>query len=360
MNGLPRDQSKFIKPWLWRNPPEYRSQYLAPLIFVRGFFSIPDTMIKVENLTRTFGAKRAVDGISFSVKRGEVLGFLGPNGAGKSTTMRMITGFLPPTSGKAWVGGFDVAEQPIPAKRLMGYLPENAPVYTDMTVHGFLDFAAAIRGLRGDAKRAAIARAVELCYLTSVLHQNVDTLSKGYRHRACFAQSILHDPDVLVLDEPTDGLDPNQKHEIRQLIRKMGETKAIIFSTHILEEVDAVCSRALIIDRGRIVANGTPAELRRQSEWAGAVTLRIHGVTAASIQEKLSALRSAKRVETALSDGRVTVTVYPRTAGDAELTRDVLAAASGWQVEGLRTEEGRLDEVFRSLTRPDTIGRETR
>ena len=249
-------------------------------------------MIKVENLTKIFGTKRAVDGISFSVERGEVLGFLGPNGAGKSTTMRMLTGFLPPSGGKVTLGGFDIADNPIPAKKLIGYLPESAPAYTDMTVFGFLDFTAEIRGLRGDAKKSAINRVVELCFLKSVLHQNVDTLSKGYRHRTCFAQSIIHDPDVLVLDEPTDGLDPNQKHEVRQLIRKMGEQKAIIFSTHILEEVDAVCSRAIIIDRGQIVANGTPEELRRKSKWASAVTLRVNGLDAGVVREKLKLLRT--------------------------------------------------------------------
>ncbi len=311
-------------------------------------------MIKVENLTKQFGNKRAVDGISFSVERGEVLGFLGPNGAGKSTTMRMITGYLPPTKGNITVGGYDIVEQPISAKKLIGYLPENAPAYTDMTVHGFLDFAAEIRGLRGDAKKSAINRVVDLCFLKSVLHQNVDTLSKGYRHRTCFAQSIIHDPDVLVLDEPTDGLDPNQKHEIRQLIRKMGEKKAIIFSTHILEEVDAVCSRAIIIDRGAIVANGTPAELRRKSEWAGAVTLRLNNVAENVVQQKLNQLRAAKRISTATNGNRVTVTVFPRTAGDGDLTREVIEATNGWQVEELRTEEGRLDEVFRTITMPDT------
>lgn len=311
-------------------------------------------MIKVEHLTKTFGTKRAVDGISFSVERGEVLGFLGPNGAGKSTTMRMITGFIPPTSGKITVGGFDLADHPIPAKKLIGYLPENAPAYTDMTVHGFLEFAAEIRGLRGQAKTSAINRAVELCFLESVLHQNVDTLSKGYRHRTCFAQSIIHDPDILILDEPTDGLDPNQKHEVRQLIRKMGEKKAIIFSTHILEEVDAVCSRAMIIDRGRVVANGTPQELRNKSEWAGAVSLRVNGIAAGAVQEKLNRLRAAKRITTESTGQSLVVTVFPRTAGDGDLTREVIEATNGWQVEELRTEEGRLDEVFRNITMPDT------
>ena len=317
-------------------------------------------MIKVENLTKLFGAKRAVDGISFTVGRGEVLGFLGPNGAGKSTTMRMITGFIPPTTGAVTIGGHDMLENPIPAKKLIGYLPENAPAYTDMTVYGFLDFAAAIRGLRGDAKKSAIQRAVGLCFLQSVLHQNIETLSKGYRHRTCFAQSIIHDPDILVLDEPTDGLDPNQKHEIRQLIRRMGETKAIIFSTHILEEVDAVCTRAVIIDRGRIVANGTPKELRAKSEWAGAVTLRVNGIAASELSGKLGHLRGARKVATATDGTRVTVTVFPRVAGDGDLTREVIEATNGWQVEDLRTEEGRLDEVFRSITLPDTAGKEAK
>lgn len=220
-------------------------------------------MIKIENLVKSFGAKRAVDGISFSVERGEVVGFLGPNGSGKSTTMRMITGYYPPSGGKVSVGGHDVAESPMEAKRLIGYLPENAAAYEDMTVQGFLAFAAELRGLRGAAKKAAVARAVERCFLSSVLHQSIDTLSKGYRHRTCLAQALVHDPEVLILDEPTDGLDPNQKHEVRNLIRELGKTKAVVFSTHILEEVDAACTRAIIIDRGRIVAQGTPDELGR-------------------------------------------------------------------------------------------------
>ena len=220
-------------------------------------------MIRIENLVKTFGAKRAVDGLSFNVERGEVVGFLGPNGSGKSTTMRMVTGYYTPTSGRITVGGHDVVEAPLEAKRLIGYLPENAAAYSDMTVRGFLEFAAEMRGLTGAAKKKAVGRAVERCFLDSVLHQSVDTLSKGYRHRTCLAQALIHEPEVLVLDEPTDGLDPNQKHEIRNLIREIGKTKAVVFSTHILEEVDAACTRAIIIDRGKIVAQGTPDELGR-------------------------------------------------------------------------------------------------
>jgi len=313
-------------------------------------------MIKVHNLAKDFGTKRAVDGISFSVERGEVLGFLGPNGAGKSTTMRMLTGFIPPSSGTATVGGFDVVENPIQAKRLIGYLPENAPAYTDMTVYGFLNFCAEIRGLRGEDRKKAVNRVVEMCFLEPVLHQSVDTLSKGYRHRTCFAQSIIHDPDVLVLDEPTDGLDPNQKHEVRGIIRRMGEKKAIIFSTHILEEVDAVCSRAIIIDRGRIVANGTPAELRQKSEWAGAVTARFGNVANGAVKQKLSQLVLAKKV--IVLDEKptaCTVRVYPKQASkELAWTIANLSQTEKWTLEELHTEEGRLDEVFRSITMPDT------
>src|SRR5215469_2116171 len=312
-------------------------------------------MIKVQNLVKIFGTKRAVDGVSFSVERGEVLGFLGPNGAGKSTSMRMITGFIPPTEGSVTVGGFDMVENPIPAKRLIGYLPENAPAYTDMTVGGFLNFAAELRGLRGDAKKRAVGRAIETCFLESVQHQSVETLSKGYRHRTCFAQSIIHDPDVLVLDEPTDGLDPNQKHEIRSLIRRMGEKKAIIFSTHILEEVDAVCSRAIIIDRGRIVANGTPRELKQRSDLAGAVTARLSGVNG-MLKQKLSALALAKKV-TVLEENAagVLVRIFPKSAnGDLAESVVGLCQSESWNLHELHTEEGRLDEVFHSITMPDT------
>src|SRR5436305_1789986 len=204
-------------------------------------------MIKVQNLSKLFGDKHAVDEVSFSVERGEVLGFLGPNGAGKSTTMRMITGFIPPSAGSITVGGFDVVENAIPARRLIGYLPENAPAYTDMTVSGFLNFAAEIRGLRGDQRKKAVNRVVEMCFLETVLHQSVETLSKGYRHRTCFAQSIIHDPDVLILDEPTDGLDPNQKHEVRAIIRRMGEKKELSTPTSMnaLTNITTITNREL-------------------------------------------------------------------------------------------------------------------
>ena len=316
-------------------------------------------MIKVEHLSKSFGPKRAVNDISFSVARGEVLGFLGPNGAGKSTTMRMLTGFIPPSAGKITVGGYDMESDPLPAKKLIGYLPENAPAYADMTVSGFLEFTAELRGLRGEARIKAVNRAMELCFLEAVRHQSVDTLSKGYRHRTCFAQSIIHDPEILVLDEPTDGLDPNQKYEVRQLIKRMGEKKAIIFSTHILEEVDAACTRAIIIDRGQIVANGSPQELRGKSEVAGAVTLRVLGQGGAVVKPKLDTVAKARKSAIVREEGAgVVARVYPaKDAANGELARNVaeLVIREGWKIEELHTEEGRLDEVFRTITLSDTV-----
>lgn len=315
-------------------------------------------MIQVQNLAKSFGPKKAVNGVSFKVEKGEVLGFLGPNGAGKSTTMRMITGFIPPTSGTVTVGGFDITQNPIDAKKLIGYLPENAPSYNDMTVYSFLDFTAELRGLTGDTRKKAVARAVEMCFLENVLQQSVDTLSKGYRHRTCFAQSIIHDPPVLILDEPTDGLDPNQKYEVRNLIRRMGETKAIVFSTHILEEVEAACSRAIIIDRGTIVANGTPEELKRRSDIAGAVTVKLHGAPTSFVTQKLSAVANARKVTVVKEEGQLLIVrVYPKPESpNGEVARGVAETATreSWKVEDLHTEEGRLDEVFRTITMPDT------
>ena len=219
-------------------------------------------MIEVKALVKTYGSKRAVDGVSFSVKRGEILGFLGPNGAGKSTTMKMITGFVRPDSGTALVDGIDVLKDPVAVKRKLGYLPENAPAYPEMTVEEFLGFIAEVRGFRdAAARRAHVERAVTLTHLVTVRRQTIDTLSKGYKQRVGFAQALLHDPPVLILDEPTDVLDPNQKNEVRHLIKNMAAEKAVVLSTHILEEVEAICTRVIIISRGKLVADESPAKL---------------------------------------------------------------------------------------------------
>ena len=219
-------------------------------------------MLEVKNLKKRFGDFEAVKGISFSVQKGEVLGFLGPNGAGKSTTMRMITGFLPPTSGTAVIDGHDIAREPVAAKAALGYLPESAPSYRAMVVEDYLKFIAEIRGFRGAAARDAVERVIEKARLQPVVRKTIETLSKGYRQRTCFAQAILHDPKVLIMDEPTDGLDPNQKFTVREMIKEMAAEKAIVISTHILEEVDAVCTRAIVIADGEIKADGTPAQLK--------------------------------------------------------------------------------------------------
>ena len=219
-------------------------------------------MIDVKGLVKNYGHLRAVDGVSFSVRKGDILGFLGPNGAGKSTTMKMIAGFVRPDAGTALVDGIDVAEEPVAVKSRIGYLPENAPAYAEMTVGEFLGFIAEVRGYHGaEAKRERVERAVTLTHLVSVRDQTIDTLSKGYKQRVGFAQALLHDPPTLILDEPTDGLDPNQKNEVRLLIKKMAAEKAVILSTHILEEVEAICTRVIIISRGRIVVDEPPAQL---------------------------------------------------------------------------------------------------
>ena len=315
-------------------------------------------MIKVENLSKAFGPKVAVDNVSFTVERGEILGFLGPNGAGKSTSMRMITGYIPPTAGVVRVGDHDVTENPIDAKRLIGYLPECAPLYTDMTVEGFLGFCAEVRGIKGMKKGKAIDRAIEMCFLGDVRHQSVDTLSKGFRHRTCFAQSIIHDPDILVMDEPTDGLDPNQKHEMRSLIRRMGQTKAIIFSTHILEEVESACTRAIVIDEGKIVANGTPDELKSKSESANSYLVNIFETDANTVRDQLGTLIQASKV-TLVNDKapNITARIFPKSGGaDGELGRAIfdLASQKSWKVSEIKKEEGRMDDVFRNITKSET------
>jgi ABC-2 type transport system ATP-binding protein len=314
-------------------------------------------MIQVKDLRKEFGAKVAVDGVTFTVQKGEVLGFLGPNGAGKSTTMRMVTGFFPPTAGSVTIGGVDMLEQPERAKRSLGYLPENAPLYSDMSVSGFLGFCAELRGLYGSARNAAVEKALETCFLVPVRNQSVDTLSKGYRHRTCLAQSIIHDPDVLILDEPTDGLDPNQKHEVRNLIKRMGQNKAIVFSTHILEEVEAACTRAIIIDRGKVVADGTPEQLKQRAPGANVVIVNVRGAPGAAILSEIEKVSGVDKIESTSSDdtgfsGRV---FAASRAKSDDLTREIgaLAAARSWKIETLHREEGRLDDMFRALTRSD-------
>lgn len=313
-------------------------------------------MIVVENLHKHFGRKVAVNGVSFTVNKGEVLGFLGPNGAGKSTTMRMVTGYLPPSKGTVTIGGADIENDEITAKAKIGYLPEAAPLYSDMTVEGFLRFCAEMRRVPASQIQAAVDKAIETTFLERVRHQSVDTLSKGYRHRTCFAQSIIHDPEVLILDEPTDGLDPNQKHEVRQLIRRMGQEKAILFSTHILEEVEAVCTRAIIIDRGRVIADGTPAELKAKSAHAGSVFLRASGLAGSGIRaelEKLSEVKSVELVES--SDAGLTARILPAKGKNAALPEAVgkLCKEKGLTVAELHVEQGRLDELFREITKSD-------
>ncbi len=308
-------------------------------------------MIEIQNLSKHFGPIPAVDGISFRVERGTVLGFLGPNGAGKSTTMKMITGFLYPSSGTVRVCGFDVLEQPLEVKKRIGYLPEGAPLYPDMTPAGLLDFVAEIRGLSGAAKSAQIARAVEQVHLEDVLHQRIETLSKGFKRRVGLAQAILHDPEVLVLDEPTDGLDPNQKHEVRELIRAMAREKVIVLSTHILEEVEAVCTRVIIIAAGRIVIDCTPAELSARSRFHNAVTVKVAQAHGLEVAKRLGALEAVDKVEElAVEDGCISYLVIPRRGRSIAAEIGSRAHAERWEVDELRVERGRLDEVFRELT----------
>jgi ABC-2 type transport system ATP-binding protein len=311
-------------------------------------------MLEICNLVKKFGPVVAVDNVSFSVPAGEVLGFLGPNGAGKSTTMKMITGFLAPSAGTAVVCGHDIQTEPLAAKRRIGYLPEGAPAYPDMTAAEFLDFIAHIRGFRSAEARRRIAYIAELIHIADVLHQPIDTLSKGYRRRVGVAQALLHDPAVLILDEPTDGLDPNQKYEMRGIIQALSPHKAIVISTHLLEEVEAVCSRAIIIAHGRVLADGTPADLAARSRYHNAVRLDLASGDATAIAAELQQLPGVALVEIAADSGHATLWVF---AQDGQPISDAivrLARARGWPVTGLYVERGRLDDVFRTITAPES------
>jgi len=312
--------------------------------------------IEVQNLSKSFGNLRAVRDISFNVARGDVLGFLGPNGAGKSTTMKMITGFLEPTAGRVRVCGHDLQEEPVRLKSRIGYLPEGAPAYGEMTPVGFLEFIGEIRGLRGRYLQDRIDDVIRKIHLEAVLEQRIETLSKGYKRRVGLAQAILHDPEVLIMDEPTDGLDPNQKHEVRTLIREMASTKAIVISTHILEEVDSVCTRAIIIAGGRLLFEGTPGELEARSRLHNAVTLSVNRDSFAA-QRELSALGNVDSVDIRTdSSGNTRLTVVP--AAGTNIINEVtdFVRTRGWTATEVRVESGRLDEVFRTITTQQASG----
>ncbi len=315
-------------------------------------------LIDINGLAKTFETIKAVAGVSFSVDKGEVLGFLGPNGAGKSTTMKMITGYLTPSAGSVFVSGYDVVHDPISAQGEMGYLAEGAPAYGDMTPLQFLNFVAAVRGLKGADKERAVAIAVDRTQLAQVLHQSIDTLSKGFKRRVGIAQAILHDPPVLIMDEPTDGLDPNQKFAVRRLITSMAKDKAIIISTHILEEVEAVCSRAIIIDRGAIVADGTPAELAARSRYQDAVTVEVSAKDAADARNALKALSGVSdmldiSLDGDMRGGGAVLTVFPKPGQRLIEKVSALVTQKGWEVRSLVAESGRMDEVFRACTTAD-------
>ena len=313
--------------------------------------------ISLKNLTKRFGSILAVDDISLSVSGGEVLGFLGPNGAGKSTTMRMVTGFIEPTSGTAEVCGMDVTRHPVESKRRIGYLPEGAPTYGDMTAESYLGFIAEIRGLDGAEKRRRIDAVIDNVDLSDVIRQPIDTLSKGFKRRVGLAQAMLHDPEILIMDEPTDGLDPNQKHQVRTLIREMSRDKAIIISTHILEEVEAVCSRAVIIARGRLLADGRPQDLLTQAPNHNAVVITVDNAIAENLRRDLEAVAGVAGVEDvpSLGDANGTSRLRAVPAGGAAIAEDIgeMLRGKNTPVREMYVERGALYDVFRKITAPE-------
>jgi len=308
-------------------------------------------MIEAKKLRKVFGPIEAVRGVSFTVNKGEALGFLGPNGAGKSTVMRMLTCFLTPTSGTAIVGGHDILTDSMEARRVVGYLPENSPLYGDMSVNSFLRFIGEMRGYRGADLESRVDAVAEKCWLKDVRQQRLDTLSKGYMRRVGLAQALIHDPPILILDEPTDGLDPNQKHEVRLLIQQMTADKSIIVSTHILEEVEAICTRAIIVAKGAIVADDTPANLKKRSKIHNAVRLAIQSGKDEVTKDVFKALADVQEVKAEeKTDGLSRFLIYPKK--DKSITRDIvrLVRDRGWELSELHVEEGDLNEVFRSIT----------
>lgn len=307
--------------------------------------------LNAEGLTKRFGRITAVDNLSLQVKKGEVLGFLGPNGAGKSTTMKMLTGFLTPCQGRVQIGDFDILSQPQQAKSLIGYLPEGAPAYPDMTAGQFLEFMAGMRGLTGTEKQKRLSYVIERCHIKTVWHQPIETLSKGYKRRVGLAQAILHDPAILVMDEPTDGLDPNQKREVRNLISELSEEKAIIVSTHILEEVSAVCNRAIIIAHGQILADDTPAALQKQADRYGQLTLQISGQMSDTQLAELQKTCPISEMQQAQADnGDMILTIMPQEKQDLAADISQFCLKNQLQIAHLDVYAGRLEDVFYQIT----------
>ncbi|EAT12137.1 ATP-binding cassette domain-containing protein [Bermanella marisrubri] len=303
-------------------------------------------MIRVEKLTKDFDGFKAVNQLDLSVSPGEVLGFLGPNGAGKSTTMKMLTGFLKPTSGNISVFDIDVLQNPKAAQQLIGYLPEGAPAYQEMTVRGFLNFIADIRGLQGEIKRKRLDIVIDQVELSGVLDKPIENLSKGFARRVGLAQAIIHDPQVLILDEPTDGLDPNQKHQVRELIKGLAKDKIVIISTHILEEVSAVCTRAVIINQGKLLLDGEPQTLERESRHHNAIQLQLES-DVEEAEDQLSQITGIDAVEVL---GERQYMLFPEN-GSMQLPQLVrFLDENKWPVENLHLEKGRLEDVFRQVT----------
>ncbi len=312
-------------------------------------------MIRVNSLSKKFNNLLAVDQVSFEVKQGEILGFLGPNGAGKTTTMKMLTCFIPPSSGTAEICGYSILDNPLQVRNQIGYLPESAPSYEEMLVGEFLKFVAEMRGYSGMELKRRVSIVIEKTSLSEVENQMIDTLSKGFRQRTCLAQALLHDPPVLILDEPTDGLDPNQKHEVRSLIKDMSEERTILISTHILEEVDAVCTSAMIIANGRVVGYGTPDELLSQSLYRNSVTVSLKNEDPRKLLDDFNKLDFVFSVEHVQDDREnlVTMRLYPKNKESISRKLEEYLYKRNVQLEQFTVERGRLDEVFRQLTTED-------
>ena len=312
-------------------------------------------MIRVQALSKNFNNFQAVDQVSFEVQRGEVLGFLGPNGAGKSTTMKMLTCFIPPSSGTADICGFSILDNPLQVRAQIGYLPESAPSYDEMLVGEFLRFVGEIRGYSGKELQRRVSVVIEMTALGDVKDQMIETLSKGFRQRTSLAQALIHDPPVLILDEPTDGLDPNQKHEVRSLIKDMSEERTILISTHILEEVESVCTRAMIISAGKVVGYGTPDELMSQSLYRNSVTVSVNAADPTQLLKDFNELDFIYSVERVPDkrDGVITMRLYPQKKESIALQVEKYIFAQNMPIENFNVDRGRLDEVFRELTTTD-------